>query len=79
MQLSFRKKTRKPTTLNFHPVVVTAVDKVAKRGNIHNVGIFGIFFVILAASLWVVELFLKFLSLGNFIHQRFFERSFSIR
>ena len=44
MQLSFRKKTRKPTTLNFHPVVVTAVDKVAKRGNIHNVGIFGIFF-----------------------------------
>ena len=37
----FRKKTRTKTK-NFHPVVVTATDKVAKRVKIHHVGIFGI-------------------------------------
>ena len=43
--LLLRKKTRtKPTTVNFHPVVVTAVDKVAKREKIHHVEIFRIFF-----------------------------------
>ena len=39
---SERRQGQKPTTINFHPVVVTAVDKVAKRVKIHHVGIFGI-------------------------------------
>ena len=42
---------------------MTAVDKVTKRVKIHHISIF----VILAVSLCVVEFFLKFLLLGNFI------------
>ena len=76
-EVLLRKKTRtKPTTVKLYPVVVTAVNEVAKRVKIHYVGIFGSLFVILAASLCAVELFLKFLWLGNFMLQRFFYRSF---
>ena len=62
--LLFRKKTRTKTNdRKLYPVVVTAVDKVTKRVKIHHISIF----VILAVSLCVVEFFLKFLLLGNFI------------
>ena len=67
-RLLFRKKTRTKTNdRKLYPVVVTAANKVTKRVKIHHIGIF----VILAVSLCVVELFLKFLSLGDFILQRF--------
>ena len=74
--MSYSKGTKTNDRQLYH-VVVTAADKVAKRVKIHYVGlIFGIFFVIFADSLCVVELFLKFLSLGNLILQRFFLHSF---
>ena len=78
LRRGFTQKEDKNKTNNrkLYPVVVTAVNEVAKRVKIHYVGIFGSLFVILAASLCAVELFLKFLWLGNFILQRFFYRSF---
>ena len=66
--MSYSKGTKTNDRQLYH-VVVTAADKVAKRVKIHYVGLI---FVIFAASLCVVELFLKFLSLGNLILQRFF-------
>ena len=71
MGVLFRKKTRTRKT--------SAVDKIGKRAKIHYVEIFGIFeifFFIFIASLCIVELFLKLLSLGNWILQRLFLRSF---
>ena len=54
-------------------------EKSENEWKIHYVEIFGIFeisFFIFIASLYIVELFLKLLSLGNWILQRLFLRSF---
>ena len=61
MGVLFRKKTRTRKTFS-------VVDKIGKREKTHYVEIFGIFeisFFIFIASLCIVELFLKLLSLGN--------------
>ena len=71
MGVLFRKKTRTRKTFS-------AVDKIGKREKTHYVEIFGIFeisFFIFIASLCIFELFLKLLSLGNWILQRLFLRS----